>query len=124
MIGRSARERARVRELERIIELGVLLPIGRIVHATQSPLRFPPNPEVAAYFRKMLPEALHLLDTCLSDGRSFVTGERPTIADCTLAAAFQFARFGDVAIDPQFVHVAAWDTRYRDRVPAKAVLTM
>ena len=79
MIGRTALERARVRELERIAELGVLLPVGRIIHATNSPLGLAPNPGVAAHFRSVLPEALRVLDARLSDGRPFVTGDRPSI---------------------------------------------
>ena len=124
MIGQTALERARVRECERIAELGVLLPVGRIIHATNSPLGLPPNPEVAAHFSSMLPEALQVLDTQLSDGRPFVTGDRPSIADCTLAAVFQFARFGGVEIDPGFQHLAQWDTRYRERPVAKSVLSL
>jgi len=124
MIGRTAVERARNRELERIVELGVLLPIGRIVHATNSPLGFPPNPPIAEHFGKILPEAMQLLDKRLSDGRSFLAGDRPTIADCTLAAAFQFARFGKVTIDPQWQHLARWDTAYRARPAAQSVLTL
>jgi glutathione S-transferase len=91
MIGQTPLERARVRELERIVELGVLLPIGRIIHATNSPLGLPPNPEVASHFHKILPEGLQVVDKRLSDGRPFVAGDRPTIADCTLEAALQFA---------------------------------
>ena len=117
-------ERARVRELERIAELGVLLPVGRVIHATNSPLGLPPNPGVAAHFRSVLPEALRVLEARLSDGRPFVAGERPSIADCTLAAAFQFARFGKVEIDPGFQHLAQWDARYRERPAAKSVLTL
>jgi glutathione S-transferase len=124
MIGRSPLERARVRELERIVELGILAPIGRIIHATRSPIGLPPNPAVAEHFRRILPEALKLLDTRLSDGRPFVAGERPSIADCTLTAAFQFARFGKVDIDPVFQHLAQWDGRYRERPAAKSVLTL
>ncbi|MBI3758009.1 MAG: glutathione S-transferase family protein [Deltaproteobacteria bacterium] len=124
MIGRTALERARVRELERVVELGVLAPVGRIIHATKSPLGFPPNPPVAEHFRKMLPEALRLLNTRLSDGRSFLAGERPTIADCTLAAALQFARFGNVEIASEYQHVLQWDVRYRERDVAKSVLTL
>jgi glutathione S-transferase len=124
MIGQTPLERVRVRELERIIELGVLLPIGRIIHATNSPLRLPPNPEVASHFRKILPEGLRVLDARLSDGRPFVTGDRPSIADCTLEAALQFARFGQVEIDPSFQHLLQWDVRYRERPAAKSVLTL
>lgn len=124
MIGQTALERARVRECERIAELGVLLPVGRIIHATNSPLGLAANPGVAAHFRSLLPEALRVLDARLSDGRPFVTGDHPSIADCTLAAAFQFARFGGVEIDPGFQHLAQWDTRYRERPTAKSVLSL
>jgi glutathione S-transferase len=124
MIGRSPLERARVRELERITELGVLLPVGRIIHATNSPIGLPPNPEVASNFRKILPEGLRMLDARLSDGRPFVAGDHPSIADCTLEAALQFARFGKVEIDPSFQHLLQWDARYRERPPAKLVLTL
>ena len=124
LIGSDALERARVRELERIADLGVLLPAGRIVHATNSPLGLPPNPEMAAYFRGVLPEALAVLDARLADGRPFVAGDHPTIADCTLQAALQFARFGKVEIDPAFENLARWDSAYRKRPSAQAVLSL
>ncbi len=47
MIGSTPLERARVRALERIADVGVLMVVGRIVHATNSPLGLPPSPEVA-----------------------------------------------------------------------------
>ena len=124
MIGRTALERARVRELERIADLGVLVAAARVVHATKSPLGWPPSPEVAALFQRILPEACKVLDERLSDGRPFVAGERPTIADCTLAAGLQFARFGGVAIDAAFTHLLRWDTAYRSREPAQSVLVL
>jgi glutathione S-transferase len=124
MIGRSAIERARVREIERVAEIGVLFPVARIVHSTNSPLGLPPIPEMAAYFRKVLPDALDFLDKRLADGRPFVAGELPSIADCTLQAAFQFARFGKVAIDPVFSHLARWDREYRERPGVQNVLSL
>ena len=124
MIGRTPRERARVRELERIAETGVLFPIARIVHATNSPLGLPPSPAIAAAARAMLPEACGVLDATLADGRPFVAGDKPTIADCTLAAALQFGRFGSVALDPGLEHLVRWDRDYRSRGVAKAVLSL
>ncbi|MEE9279235.1 MAG: glutathione S-transferase family protein [Myxococcota bacterium] len=124
MVGADPRERARVRELERIAELGVLWPVGRIVHATNSPLGLPPVPEVAALFRDLLPDALRYLNERLADGRPFVAGEHPTIADCTLAASLQFARFGNVEIDPAFANLARWDQAYRERPAARSVLVL
>ena len=124
MIGTDPLERARVRELERIADLGVLLPIARIVHSTNSPLGLPPSPEVAAHFRGLLPDALRYLDEQLADGRPFVAGEHPTIADCTLAASLQFGRLGKVEIDPAFANLARWDRAYRERPSARSVLVL
>ncbi|HSP99267.1 MAG TPA: glutathione S-transferase family protein [Candidatus Dormibacteraeota bacterium] len=122
MIGRTPLERARVREAERIAELGVLLPVARIIHATNSPLGLPPNPGVAESARAMLPDALRVLDDWMADGRPFVAGAAPSIADCTLAAAFQFARFGGVEIDAGHTNLMRWDAAYRARPAAQAVL--
>ena len=69
MIGATALDRARTRELERIIEIGVLRPIAGIVHATVSPLGWPPNPAVADYFCELLPPNLAIVEERLRDGR-------------------------------------------------------
>ena len=124
LIGRDVQERARVRELERVADLGVLIPVGRIVHATISPLGLPPVPDVAKQFREILPEGLEFLDAALSDGRPFLAGKNPTVADCTLGAALQFARFGKVEIDPKFTNLARWDAAYRERSVATSVLSL
>jgi glutathione S-transferase len=124
LIGADPLERARVRALERICELGVLYGVAWTVHNTNSPLGLPANPPVADFFRKSLVKPLTYLDGLLSDGRAFVAGESPTIADCTLAAAFQFARFGKLEIDPEYTHVARWDAAYRARGPAQRTLVL
>jgi glutathione S-transferase len=121
LIGRTPERRARVRELERIAETAVLGPIARIVHATRSPLGLPPSPEVAAWARSVLPEGLGRLDAVLADGRPFLAGEQPSVADCTLAAALQFGRFGGVE-RPAHAWLDAWDQRYRARPAARSVL--
>lgn len=123
LFGASALERARVQELERLAEGGVLYPIARIVHATDSPFRLPPNPGVAEHYRAALRSGLRALEHKLSDGRPFLAGEAPTVADCTLAAGLQFGRFGGLPLDPACEHVARWDERYRARPPAQEVLT-
>ena len=124
MIGSDAPGRARVRALERELEFGVLSAVARIVHATNSPLGLPPNPAMAEPFRTVLGFTLEVLDARLADGRPFAAGSEPSIADCTLAAAFQFARAGGVEIDPGLKNVARWDRAYRERPSAKSVLVL
>jgi glutathione S-transferase len=124
MIGSGAIERARVRELERIAELGVLYPTARIVHATDSPFGWPPNPPLVEFYRPRLDKALSVLEDRLADGRPFIAGDRPTIADCTLQAAFQFGRFGKVSLDPSLERLNRWDRAFRERPSAKKVLKL
>jgi glutathione S-transferase len=124
LIGSTPIERAQVRALERIADFGVLYSSGIIVHTTNSPVGYPPSPETAARFRSMITQPLGYLDGQLADGRPFVAGDRPTIADCTLAAALQFARFGKVDIGPEYEHIHRWDAAYREREPAREVLVM
>jgi glutathione S-transferase len=124
LIGLDPEERARVRELDRIAEIGVLHSIARIVHATNSPLGLPAIPEVAQQARTTLEPALRVLETKLCDGRPFVAGDHPTIADATLQAAFQFGRLGEIEIDPSLEHLARWDRAYRARPAAKNVLVL
>ena len=124
LLGDDPFERARVRELERITELRVLSPIAYIVHTTRSPLGLPAAPEVAAFFHRRLSAPLAVLESTLADGRPFLAGDRVTIADCTLAAALQFGRFGELDLDLalEHPHLSAWDARYRERPAARAVL--
>jgi len=114
MIGRTPLERLRVRSAERLVDTGVLHPAALVVHATRSPLGLPPRPEVAAFFRTRLDEALPLVDARLA-AAPFVCGERPTIADCTLWAALGFARFGAVDIPEQHRHIARWREEFAQR---------
>lgn len=124
MIGRDPLERAHVRELERIAELGVLQPVARIVHATSSPLGHTPDSGIANHFRPVLEKALGVLEGAIADGRGFVAGDRCTIADCTLQAAFQFARYGKLDAYDSYPYLLRWDEAYRARPAAGTVLVM
>lgn len=124
MIGTTPLARARTRELERIIEIGVLRPIAEIVHATASPLGLPPNPAVAEHFRAVLPRNLAIVEERLRDGRPLLMGDQPSIADCTLAAALQFGRLAKVEIGPEYENIVRWDLAFRERLSAKQVLVL
>lgn len=114
MIGTDALCRARVRQLERIAELGVLGPVARIVHATNSPLGWPKNPAVAEQAREALPPALQALEARMGS-QPFVAGEHPTIADCTLFAALHFGRFFGVTLDPAYANLTRWFEAFAER---------
>lgn len=122
LIGRTPLERARTRELERIVEIGVLRPIAEVVHASNSPLGLPPDPAMEKTMRERLPASLAVVEERLGDGRPLLMGDRPSIADCTLAAALQFGRFGGFELDAGWSRILAWDARFRERVSAKQVL--
>ena len=117
-------DRALARALERYVDTRVLMPIGRAVHATRSPLGLPANPEVAADAHAGAKQGLEYLDTLLGDGRKYLGGERPSVADCTLAAALQFGRFGRSDYLEAGAAVADWHARYSARAEIAGILVM
>ncbi len=94
------------------------------MHPTKKPHRQPPHPPVADSPPEGLAAPLRLLDDRLGDGRPFLAGEAPSLADCTLAAALQFARFREVPLPPGHPNVERWDAAYRERPPAREVLVV
>jgi glutathione S-transferase len=119
MIGTTPLERARVRASERRCELGVLFRVAHLFHATHAVLPGrTPDPALAAHFRRDLAPHLAALDAEVGAG-PFVCGARPTIADCTLFAAFEMARLGRLDIGP-CPHLQAWAERFRERPSASA----
>jgi len=120
MIGRTPLERARVRALERSADVGLLMGVARVFHATHAvlPGRVP-DAALAARFRNDLDKPANYLDGLLADGRPFVAGEHATIADCTLFAAMEFERTGNLAIAWP-AHLARWYERFRTRPSASA----
>ncbi len=115
-------ENAKVRELERIIELKLANPIGGYVHAKKSPLGFPPDQKKASDLRAVMPSPLNFLETLLSDGRPLLAGDNISVADCTLAAFLQFARFIEEDLLTDWPALRRWDKTYRKRPAAQAVL--
>jgi glutathione S-transferase len=108
-----------VRRLERIAELGVLGRVARVVHNTRSPLPgVEGRPELAELFRGELERPLAVLDAEVGDA-PFVAGDRPSIADCTLFAAFEFALLGRVPIDPRHANLHRWHAAFRERPGAQ-----
>jgi glutathione S-transferase len=121
LLGTTPLERARTREAERICELGVLGNVGTIFQNT-SPFfaqRLKQSPEAAESARTRLGNALKVLDGKLAS-RKFVAGDQPTIADCTLLAALDFAGFAGIEIDPALTNVHRWYETFKQRPSASA----
>lgn len=114
--------RAHARDLERVIELKIANPAGGWVHATNSPLGFPADPDRAAALQAGMQPALDHLEALLADGRPLLTGAAVAVADCTLAAALQFVRFAKGDLIGARPALRDWDARYRERPAARTVL--
>jgi glutathione S-transferase len=121
MIGKTPLERAKVRALERVCELGVMSAVAAIFQNT-SPFmagRLKQSADTAENARGRLAANLKVVDEAIGN-RPFVAGERPTIADCTLLAALEFAEFAGAPLDPSFENVARWYADFRKRPSASA----
>ena len=121
LIGTTPMERARVRALERMIELGILTRVGTIFQNTHPFMaaRVKQSPEAADAARTQMNATLKVIDDKIGK-RPFVAGERPSIADCTLLAALEFGEFAGVPLDPAFSNVARWYTEFKKRPSAQA----
>ena len=117
-----AQARGRARDVERIIDLRVSGPMAAYVHATNSPLGWPPDPEKAVQIEADLQVPLDYLETLQGDGRALLLGETVSIADCTLQASLQFLRFVKADLFGDRPLLRAWDERYRARPAAQKVL--
>ena len=118
MLGRTPLERAKTRRLERLCEIAVLFRVGRFVHATLAPLPgAKPNPPLAEWVKGELPRGLAVLEREVGE---FVAGERVSVADCTLFAAFEFARVAGLALEDGHPRLGAWYARFAQRPSARA----
>jgi glutathione S-transferase len=122
LIGGTPEERARARDVERIVDLRIGGPMGTYGHATRSPLGRPPEPEKAAHAEAALQTPLDYLEQLLSDGRPLLLGEQVSIADCTLQSSLQFMRYIEADLFGDRPLLRAWDQRYRARPAAQKVL--
>jgi glutathione S-transferase len=121
MIGATPRERARVRELERIAELGVLNSVAVYFQNTHPFMaaRFKQSADTAENAKTRLTNTLKVLDAAIG-GKPFVAGDRPTIADCTLFAAMEFAEFAQAPVEGSCKNVHRWYEDFKKRPSASA----
>ena len=121
MLGTTPIERARVREAERICELGVLGGVATFFQNT-SPFfagRVKQSADTAENARTRLTNNLQRPRRAAREA-PVRGGERPTIADCTLLAALDFAAFAQIPVDPAFANVQRWCDHDRSARPSAA----
>lgn len=119
MIGTDPLERARVRELERLAETSIFNRIARIFFNTSSVFASMRQvPEAAEQAREGLPRALRIMDDRVGSS-AFVAGPRPTIADCTLFAAFEHAKLAEVEIPAEYENLTRWYAAFSQRPSAR-----
>ena len=74
--------------------------------------------------KRTWPAALDYVEERLGDGRPFIAGDAPTVGDCTLAAALQFARFAKIDLLGGRAALTRWDQAYRARPLIGRVFTL
>jgi glutathione S-transferase len=121
LLGTNPIERARVREVERICDLGVLGRVAVIFQNTHPFMaaRLKQSADTAETARGLMENSLKVLNARLGKSQ-FVAGPKPTIADCTLFAAMEFATFAQVAFDPTCGNVLRWYEAFKQRPSAQA----
>ena len=103
------------RNIERTLEMRITHDLAGWVHVTKSPLGYEANEEQAAALVARMQPGFDYAETLLGDGRLFLAGSTPSIADCTLAAFFQFMRYTGIDLIAEREQLRHWDAGYRSR---------
>jgi glutathione S-transferase len=117
LLGLDAWQRARTREAERVIELGMLVPLYTIFKHTHESYagRIAQAPAVAESQRAAFYEHAAIVDGWLAQ-RRFVAGDELTLADLTLLLAVDICAFMGCAIDGATMPaLARWTTEMHAR---------
>ncbi len=117
LFGRDALERAKVEMWTRRIEIQV---VATAAHVAEHTFEFFASrrrqvPEFAEAERAALGDKLAWLDSELSDGRPFATGDRFTFADITGMTAGLILGFIDCTVPDENVHLRAYFERLKTR---------
>lgn len=121
MLGTTPLERARIQELDRLAELGVMLEAANYVHNV-SPFFAdlgPQSQDAAQMASNNFRSKLAVLDAEIG-ARPFVAGDRPTVADCTLYSTLDFAAKIGLAVSAELGNVLRWQRDFAKRPSASA----
>ena len=119
LIGASPEERAETRMWTRRVDLGICEPLANGFRFSQGLPMFQDRmlcrPEAADGLKAIAQDRLGWLDQQLADGRSFLCGDRFSMADVLLYAFLDFGNQVGQPLDRSREHVAAWFDRVAER---------
>lgn len=122
LTGDSPEERAKIKAIERFIDLEIMGMMGVMAHHMM-PLfsgRFTQSPDVIKYGRARQAEALDYLDNFIGD-RSFVYGDRLSIADITLYVTFETAHIVKAKLNPKYQNILRCYENFSQRIRALSI---
>lgn len=122
LFGATPLERATVEMWQRRVEWHLLLPIAQVFRHTHPHMAKLEEPQLAEWAAANRPRALRnmaIFDDALRD-RTFVAGDRFTVADITGLVALDFTRPARIAIPAELANLRRWHEALRARRSATA----
>lgn len=121
MLGSTPLECARIQELDRLVELGVMLEVANYVHNVMPFFADlgPQSSQAAEMAGNNFRKKLTVVDGEIGD-RPFVAGDKPTVADCTLYSTLDFAAKVALVIPETLRNVLRWQRAFAERPSAGA----
>jgi glutathione S-transferase len=121
LFGKGAFEQANVEMWNRRIELALFVPVGMVwghLHELTR-TRIKQIPEAGHQARKTVEQRYDWLDREL-EGKQFLAGDKYSIADITALVVIDFAKFNNIAIQPEQKNLARWHQAVSTRPSASA----
>src|SRR5687767_4525278 len=122
LFGQDAWERAQIEQWNRHAELELLWPIGQVFRNTHKFWvgKIKQVPEFGEIMREHVAERFDWFESELAK-RSYVAGDRFTVADITALCAIDFGKVSDIRIAAAtHPNLAAWHKRVSERPSSKA----
>ena len=120
MLGETPLEKAKIQEVDRLAELGLMIELGHHVHNI-SPFfadKGPQSSEASEMALNCYTKNLDIFEKIIS-GEQFVIFDRPTVADCTLFSTFTFAESIGVKIQEDYTKLMSWYKKFGERESSK-----
>jgi glutathione S-transferase len=121
MLGTSPLERARIQQLDRLAELGILMECANYLHHSNPFFASlgPQSPAGAEMAQNILIKKLQIMNDEVGDN-AFVAGDHPSVADCTLYSALGFVDKYGPGVPKELRNLARWREAFAKRPSASA----